>query len=222
MQFLGPESASRVKKTRHDDAGLAIPGSSGDRAVAVALGSNLGDRRDHLYFGISKLQQILTNVTVSDFIETVPQSPSKGTERMFLNAAAVGRSAESPATLLSRLRAVEYASGRERPYPGAARTLDLDLILVGDIVLSKSELIVPHPRFREREFVLAPLARVAPDLVDPVTGLTIQALLNRLNPKNLAWRLFEPQRLYRIKLGGLSSRIETEKDTGGGSEPDGE
>ncbi len=222
MQFLGPESASRVKKTRNDYAGLAIPGSSGTRAVAVALGSNLGDRRDHLYFGISNLQRILTSVTVSDFIETVPESPSKGTERMFLNAAVVGRSAESPATLLSRLQAVEYASGRERPYPGAARTLDLDLILVGDIVLSQSELIVPHPRFREREFVLAPLARVAPDLVDPVTGLTVQELLNGLNPKNLAWRLFEPQRLDRIKLGGLSSRIETEKDTGGGSEPDGE
>ena len=222
MQFLGPESASRVKKTRNECAGLAIPGASGTCAVAVALGSNLGDRSDHLYFGISKLQQILKNVTVSDFIETVPQSPSESTEAMFLNAAVVGRSAESPATLLSRLQAVEYASGRERPYPGAARTLDLDLILVGDIVLSKSELIVPHPRFREREFVLAPLARVAPDLVDPVTGLTVQELLNRLNPKDLAWRLFEPQRLDRIELGGLSSRIETEKDTGGGCEPDGE
>lgn len=222
MRFLGPECASRAKRTRNNDADLTFLGSSGARAVAVALGSNLGNRRDYLYFGISHLQRILTNVTVSDFIETKPQSPSDRTEPMFLNTAVVGRSAESPATLLSRLQAVEYASGRERPYPGAARTLDLDLVLVGDIVLSKPELVVPHPRFRDRIFVLAPLARVAPDLVDPVTGLTVQVLLDRLNPKNIEWCLFEPQRLDRIKLGGLSSRIETEKDAGGGCEPDGE
>ena len=69
---------------------------------------------------------------------------------------------------------------RERPYVNAPRTLDLDLVLYGDQVLEEPGLIVPHPRFRERRFVLAPLAEVAPDLVDPVTGLTVGALLRRL------------------------------------------
>ena len=63
---------------------------------------------------------------------------------------------------------------------GAPRTLDLDLILVGDLVVNTSQVVVPHPRFRTRRFVLEPLVEVAPDLVDPVTGLTMQALLNRL------------------------------------------
>ena len=64
-----------------------------------------------------------------------------------------------------------------RPYPGAPRTLDLDLILYGDSVLDEPGLIVPHPRFRERRFVLEPLAEIAPDWVDPVTGKSVAELL---------------------------------------------
>ena len=82
--------------------------------------------------------------------------------------------------MLERLLAIEHAYGRERPYPGAARTLDLDLILLGDAVEVSAELSVPHPRFRERFFVLGPLAEIAPDLVDPVSGLKVWELLRNL------------------------------------------
>ena len=81
--------------------------------------------------------------------------------------------------LLSLLLELERQLGRERPYPGAPRTIDLDLILYGDAVIGEAGLIVPHPRFRERRFVLEPLAEIAADWVDPVTGLTVQALLRR-------------------------------------------
>jgi 2-amino-4-hydroxy-6-hydroxymethyldihydropteridine diphosphokinase len=76
--------------------------------------------------------------------------------------------------------AIEAEGGRTRPRYGAPRTLDLDLILVGDEVIAEPDLQVPHPRFRERRFVLEPLAEIAPELIDPVTRLTIRDLLAKL------------------------------------------
>ena len=97
-----------------------------------------------------------------------------------MNAAAVGTTTLSAREILDRLLTIETAYGRERPYPGAARTLDLDLILLGDAIEISPELYLPHPRFRERFFVLGPLAEIAPDLVDPVTGLKVTDLLRNL------------------------------------------
>jgi 2-amino-4-hydroxy-6-hydroxymethyldihydropteridine diphosphokinase len=149
-----------------------------DRVVAVALGSNLGDRRAHLDFAVSRLESLLDNLRVSRYRDTDPVGVPDN-QPLFLNAAAVGTSAMNARDVLECLLAIEHERGRERPFPGAARTLDLDLVLVGDVVASEPDLAVPHPRFRERRFVLEPLAEVAADLVDPVTGLTIAELLAR-------------------------------------------
>ena len=100
---------------------------------------------------------------------------------MFLNAAATGQSDLPASAVLDLLLAVEQQFGRERPYVGAPRTIDLDLILYGESVINAPGLIVPHPRFRERRFVLEPLAEIAPDWIDPVTGKTIQELLHVLD-----------------------------------------
>ena len=100
---------------------------------------------------------------------------------MFLNAAATGESALSARGALDALLSVEQQLGRERPYGGAPRTIDLDLILYGDSVIDAPGLTVPHPRFRERRFVLEPLAEIAPDWTDPVTGKTIRELLDVLD-----------------------------------------
>lgn len=150
-------------------------------ACAVSLGSNVGDRRAHLNFAVASLHGLLTNLTVSRYYETVPVGVS-GPQAMFLNAAAVGQTSLTARGVLEALLAIEQERGRERPYARAPRTLDLDLILLGDIVLDEPDLVVPHPRFRERRFVLEPLAEIAPDLKDPATGSPVSALLSRLAP----------------------------------------
>jgi 2-amino-4-hydroxy-6-hydroxymethyldihydropteridine diphosphokinase len=99
---------------------------------------------------------------------------------LFLNAAAVGDTTLSAAALLDLLLAVEVQLGRERAYIGAPRTVDLDLILYGGDVIEMTGLVVPHPRFRQRRFVLAPLAELAPEWIDPVTGKTVGELLAEL------------------------------------------
>lgn len=150
-------------------------------ACAISLGSNVGDRRAHLNFAVASLRGLLTNLAVSRYYETVPVGVS-GPQAMFLNAAAVGQTSLTARGVLEALLAIEQERGRERPYARAPRTLDLDLILLGDIVLDEPDLVVPHPRFRERRFVLEPLAEIAPDLKDPATGSPVSALLSRLAP----------------------------------------
>jgi 2-amino-4-hydroxy-6-hydroxymethyldihydropteridine diphosphokinase len=82
--------------------------------------------------------------------------------------------------LLDLLLAIERERGRERPFHGAPRTLDLDLVLFRDEMIGEPDLSVPHPRFRDRLFVLEPLAEVAPGLRDPVTKKTVSELLAAL------------------------------------------
>ena len=143
-------------------------------AVAIALGSNLGDRAAHLLFALDRLRPVLEHLRVSRFFDTEPVGV--GPQPTFLNAAAIGYVTLGPRHLLDVLLAIERARGRERPFPNAPRTLDLDLILYGHAIVSEPGLTVPHPRFRERAFVLGPLVEIAADMQDPVTGRTVGEL----------------------------------------------
>ena len=147
--------------------------------VAIALGSNLGDRERNLRDAVNHLATSISNLRVSSFHETAPVGV--GEQPTFLNAAAVGETSLTAGDLLDELLGIERRLGRERPFPGAARTLDLDLILYDAEISDSPSLTVPHPRFRDRAFVLAPLAEIAADWIDPVTGLTVRQLLEQLS-----------------------------------------
>lgn len=146
--------------------------------AAVALGSNVGDRRAHLEFAVSSLRRLLSDLRVSSFIDTEPVGVAP--QGRFLNAAVVGVASGSAHDLLAALLAIERERGRQRPYPGAPRSLDLDLILFGAELIDQPGLKIPHPRFRDRRFVLEPLAEIGPDLMDPVSGKTVRELLDEL------------------------------------------
>jgi 2-amino-4-hydroxy-6-hydroxymethyldihydropteridine diphosphokinase len=146
--------------------------------IAIALGSNVGDRRATLNSALEALRPWVRNLRASSFHDT----PYVGTDVQpsVLNGVVIGVTALEPQALLERLLAIEQDFGRTRPYGGAPRTLDLDLILYGNSVIDEPGLVVPHPRFRERRFVLEPLAEIAPDRVDPVSGRTMAELLRDL------------------------------------------
>lgn len=146
--------------------------------VVIALGSNVGDRHATLNSAIRAIEPWVRNLRASSFYDT----PYVGTEVQapVLNAVVVGVTSLHAHALLERLLAIEQDFGRARPYGGAPRTLDLDLILYGEAVIDEPGLVVPHPRFRERRFVLEPLAEIAAAWRDPVTGRTIEDLLGDL------------------------------------------
>ncbi len=150
------------------------------QTALIALGSNLGDREAHLRFAIEQLRLLPdTRVTaVSSFHETQPVGGPP--QRPFLNAAVRVTTGLSPEGLRARMADLEKARGRERTVRDGPRTLDLDLVLFGATICETPTLTLPHPRFRDRAFVLAPAAEIAGDLVDPVSGKSITQLFAAL------------------------------------------
>ncbi|MHB1927902.1 MAG: 2-amino-4-hydroxy-6-hydroxymethyldihydropteridine diphosphokinase [Acidimicrobiales bacterium] len=143
-----------------------MTGSAARRAF-LALGSNLGDRRANLRAAVSGLPDV---VGVSPVYETDPVGGPDG-QGPFLNAVVELRTARTPPQLLAAARRAEDAAGRLRLERWGPRTLDVDVLLVGDeVVDDPPELVVPHPRLWERSFVLVPLHDLAPDLVEAHLG----------------------------------------------------
>ncbi|HET9059933.1 MAG TPA: 2-amino-4-hydroxy-6-hydroxymethyldihydropteridine diphosphokinase [Acidimicrobiales bacterium] len=134
------------------------------RRAFVALGSNLGDRLGYLRAGAAALPDV---VAASSVYETEPVGGPAG-QGPYLNAVVELRTLASPEELLSAAHVAEASAGRERGERWGPRTLDVDLLLVGDLRISSAVLEVPHPRMWERGFVLVPLGELAPELVEGV------------------------------------------------------
>jgi len=147
----------------------------------IGLGSNLGDRERNLKNALNHLAEVggIEIVELSNFRETVPVGgPS---QPPFLNAVAEVRTELSADELLTVMQEAERIAGRRRTgVRWGPREADLDLILYGEDIIDTERLVVPHPRFRDRAFVLEPLADLAPDLEDPVSGRRIHELLLEL------------------------------------------
>ena len=156
------------------------------RAIAIAFGSNLQARDANIRQAADALALILDNFRLSNIIETAPVGAGLENDPPYLNAVGVGESDRPVREIFEALKQIEAGAGRTRPYQGAPRTLDLDLILAGDAVVDEGDLQVPHPRFRDRLFVLDPMTEIAPDLVDPVSGLTVRQLRDRVQQKRPA------------------------------------
>lgn len=146
----------------------------------VAIGANLGDARQTVRQAIEALNALpQSRVTAQSSLYRT--APHEATGPDFINAVVALETSLEPLALLAELQAAELRAGRERPYRHAPRTLDLDLLSFGDQVIDTPTLTLPHPRMRQRAFVLVPLAEIAPDQVSPeqlaaVAGQAIQRL----------------------------------------------
>jgi 2-amino-4-hydroxy-6-hydroxymethyldihydropteridine diphosphokinase len=147
----------------------------------IAIGSNLGDRLESLRAGVDELAA--TDGVVIDAVSKLYETaPIGGPENQgpYLNAALTATTTLDAADLLANLHRIEATRERERTIHWGPRTLDLDLLIYGDLVSELPSLLVPHPRQHERRFVLVPVCDVAPDLVHPVLGRTMCELLSDL------------------------------------------
>ncbi len=147
----------------------------------VAVGSNLGRRRNAIESGLRRLNELpQTRILATSLLrETAPRNCPAGSPP-FVNGAVTLDTLLSPQDLLHGMQQIEESLGRKRSEPNAPRTLDLDLILFGDEIVDEPDLIVPHPRADQRSFVLEPAAEVAPDMVHPLLNRTVKELADTL------------------------------------------
>jgi 2-amino-4-hydroxy-6-hydroxymethyldihydropteridine diphosphokinase len=156
------------------------------RVAAIALGSNLdsefGDRAANLRAAVERVGWLGEVKAVSGFYDTAPVGYTE--QPRFLNAALLLETGLEPVELMQALLGIERGMGRDRSSAvvNGPRVIDLDLLLVGDVVMQTEELTLPHPRMGERRFVLEPLAEIAGGWVDPVSGRTVRERLTLVLP----------------------------------------
>ncbi len=156
----------------------------------IGLGSNLGEPVSELRAGTTELLDRGVMITRrSSVYRTEPVDAAAENEAWFLNAVFEIRFAGGACDLLDVCRAIENARGRERKVENGPRTLDLDLLLAGELVVSSEDLTIPHPRLHLRRFVLVPMVEIAPDVVHPLKKRTMRELLAACDDKSAVFPL---------------------------------
>jgi 2-amino-4-hydroxy-6-hydroxymethyldihydropteridine diphosphokinase len=141
----------------------------------LLAGSNLGDRKDNLEYAVGSLAVAGTVLKISSCFETEPVGYLD--QPWFFNQAIELETSWTPDELLLCCQRIETCRERIRTFPNAPRTLDLDILLYGDLSINQKDLVIPHPRMAERRFVLEPLAQIAPEVVHPLLKKSIRSLL---------------------------------------------
>ena len=146
--------------------------------VYLSLGSNIADRENHLRDAIHRLEAIGRLCALSSIYETEPVEFTD--QAWFLNCAVALETHAPPTDLMHQLLEIEQAMGRKRIQKKGPRTIDIDILLCGDLVVNTPELTIPHPAMAERRFVLEPLAEIAPEARHPISKKTMRELLDEL------------------------------------------
>ncbi|WP_339383855.1 2-amino-4-hydroxy-6-hydroxymethyldihydropteridine diphosphokinase [Fortiea sp. LEGE XX443] len=159
-----------------NDNRLQSPNCKRSGRVALALGSNLGDSQAILAAAIAHLSRIpgIQLEAISSWYQTKAVGPPQPD---YINGGAILQVDMAPQLLLDTLLATEQQFGRVRQERWGPRSLDLDILLYDQVILDTPNLQIPHPRMRERAFVLVPLAEISPDWIEPVSGYTIKELV---------------------------------------------
>lgn len=157
------------------------------KIVYLGLGSNVGDSEALLQSALDRLNgPDLKLLRVSSLYETEPIGLRE--QRWFLNLVAEFQTELFPKQLLQRIEKVERELGRKRTVRNGPRTIDIDILLYGNAVVKTEALEIPHPRYRERRFTLAPLAELNPELRDPVTRRSMAEMLAALKDQAIRRR----------------------------------
>jgi 2-amino-4-hydroxy-6-hydroxymethyldihydropteridine diphosphokinase len=187
------EFSRRGRRVSRDRKGKCIIDYNSLRAprdetslIALGLGSNLGDSRVIILEAIKALEEILSELRCASFYETAPLYVMD--QGFFINTVVTGlyggdqKSLDAARELLSQLHKIEESFGRDRAGERrwGERLLDIDILLFGDLTVNEADIIIPHPRLKERRFVLEPLLEILPDAKEPGTGLSYRSICQAL------------------------------------------
>lgn len=158
--------------------------------VYLGLGSNLGERAANIAQAVATLSDTANDIVVSSLYDTAPVGFDA--QPAFLNAACRIWTRQTPFELMATLNRIQRTIGGRRAFVNGPRVIDLDILVFGRMVIETPALLIPHPRMVDRDFVLSPLAEIAPELVHPVLKQTVRDLLDRLAEAGRAKRIPSP------------------------------
>jgi 2-amino-4-hydroxy-6-hydroxymethyldihydropteridine diphosphokinase len=163
--------------------------TSEGHTIFLSLGANRGDRKNNLEQALQRLENVIAVQAVSSLYETEPVGeggkPLPYNQPLFLNLACQGKTNLQPNNVLTALKEIEASMGRRPSFRNAPRPIDIDILLYDDLQIILPQLVIPHPRMRERAFVLIPLAEIAPFTIEPISGQTIQQMASQISTQGI-------------------------------------